>query len=66
MGLRSGAGGDHERARAGDPGFIGRKILRHSNQAVFRIATSRKCTSLQVQGVFQPMQGVARRLHLAG
>lgn len=66
MRLHSGAADDYERVRAGGPGFIGSKILKHSNQAVFRIATGRKCTSLQVQGVSQDMQGVARRLGLAG
>lgn len=64
--LHSGAADNYERVRAGGPGFIGSKILKHLNQAVFRIATGRKCTLLQVQGVSQDMQGVARRLGLAG
>lgn len=66
MRLHSGAADGYEWVGAADPGFIGSKILKHSNQAVFRIATGRKCTSLQVQGVSQDMQGVVRLLGLAG
>src|SRR5476651_1044064 len=34
--LHNGAAGDHKRGRAGGRGFIGPKILKHSNQAIFR------------------------------